>query len=518
MIGAAALSMTGQVAALATSLIATPIVIRLLGPAQYGLVALITTTLVYLGLAQLGMGMTSTRFASDALRRGDEQEEVAVVWTALLVTGVPLLILAAALWLLAGDVSTALHVPRHLHGAAVTGFRLAAVAALGRGAANVLNTPQLARLRFSTYVLVDSGSAVAQIAVTALVLIAWPSVVGAAAVLAAGALAAAGGQLYFSLRAQPRLLPPRLSRSLVRPILGFGGALIVSGLVTVPMYTAPQVLLAHFASIRAVAYYSVALSLATLLTVGPTALNQPLLPALTRTRGEPAEHARVYRLSLRLIALWVPPAAALLGFGARYVLAAFGGWRYADHSTVPFLIMLAGTVANVTIYPPSTLLEAHGRPNVIAKIRLGLLLPVLAISVWLVSTFGLIGAAVAWALRFPIEAAALSAYAWRVTGLSPGGLIGGGRAQLVALVILIAPPLALVIAGVPDAVVFAAAVPAAAAHLAYTWRRLLTATERGWAVELARSGAGRVSRRARRPASSRPSTTDLGPIASPARD
>ncbi len=89
MVSATALSVIGQVAALATSLIATPFVLRLISPSQYGFLSLVTSILSYVVLADLGMGMASTRFAADALARGDEEEEVAVVWMAMLVTRRP---------------------------------------------------------------------------------------------------------------------------------------------------------------------------------------------------------------------------------------------------------------------------------------------------------------------------------------------------------------------------------------------------------------------------------------------
>ena len=202
---ATALSIIGQAAALGAALIATPFVIRLLGSAQYGFLSLaMAAILSYLVLADLGMNMASTRFAADALARGDEQEEVTVVWMALFVTVVPALIATAALWVVAGNVSHLLNLPPALHGRATVALRLVAVAGVARIAGNVLNTPQLARLRWRTFVLVNSGTAVAQVALMPLVLLIWPNVIAAAALIAATSLVAAAGQFAFSRRAQPK--------------------------------------------------------------------------------------------------------------------------------------------------------------------------------------------------------------------------------------------------------------------------------------------------------------------------
>ena len=288
MVSATLLSLLGQGAALAASLIATPFVLRELGPAQYGFLALMTSVLSYLVLADLGMGMAATRFAADALARGDEDEEVAVVWTAAAVTVVPALIAASGLWIAAGGLAGVLHLPHSLHASAVSCLRLAAVAGVARIAGNIFNTPQLARLRWSTFILVNSGTGVAQVALTPVVLLIWHTVVAAAAVIAGTSVIAAAGQIAFSYRAQPKLFPPRLRRAPVRPLIAFGGALLVSGLANVPLYNASQFLLARLASVREVAYYAVALTVASLLAVGPLALSQPLLPALTRARHDGA--------------------------------------------------------------------------------------------------------------------------------------------------------------------------------------------------------------------------------------
>ena len=162
-------------------------------------------------LADLGMDIASTRFAADALARGDEQEEVAVVWMALFVTVVPALIAAAALWVVAGNVwLTSLTYRRHFTGEPRLLCAYVAVAGVARIAGNVLNTPQLARLRWRTFVLVNSGTAVAQVALMPIVLLIWPNVIAAAALIAVTSLIAAAGQFTFSRRVQPKLLPPRM--------------------------------------------------------------------------------------------------------------------------------------------------------------------------------------------------------------------------------------------------------------------------------------------------------------------
>src|SRR5437660_3257855 len=120
-------SVGGQGVTLLASLVATPFVIRLLGPEGYGVLALINVLIGYLAFTDLGMGTASTRFGADASGRGDDkgENEVAVIWTSLCIAAVPSLLGAAALALLARPLAERLmHLPASLIGQAIIALRL----------------------------------------------------------------------------------------------------------------------------------------------------------------------------------------------------------------------------------------------------------------------------------------------------------------------------------------------------------------------------------------------------------
>ncbi len=68
---------------LLANLFATPFLIRLLGPASYGLWTLLLLATAWASYADLGMGIASTKFGATYYTRGDARGESAVVWTAL---------------------------------------------------------------------------------------------------------------------------------------------------------------------------------------------------------------------------------------------------------------------------------------------------------------------------------------------------------------------------------------------------------------------------------------------------
>ena len=80
---------SGQIVTLLAALVATPFVIRTLGPERYGVLALMHLLTACLGFSDFGMGIASTRFGAEAYARGDRDEEARVIWTGLLLGALP---------------------------------------------------------------------------------------------------------------------------------------------------------------------------------------------------------------------------------------------------------------------------------------------------------------------------------------------------------------------------------------------------------------------------------------------
>ena len=111
-------TLAGQVLPLGISLITSPIVIRLFGAEGYGAMILVLLIPGYLGFADFGMGMASTKFASEAYASGSRDRGPRIVRTAALIalgTSVPF---ATVLFLLSGTVVGWFNVPEHLLGEA----------------------------------------------------------------------------------------------------------------------------------------------------------------------------------------------------------------------------------------------------------------------------------------------------------------------------------------------------------------------------------------------------------------
>jgi O-antigen/teichoic acid export membrane protein len=120
-------TLAGQVAPLGVSLFTTPFTIRLLGAESYGVLILIGLIPTYLGFADFGMGMASTKFGSEAYAEGDEEKEARIIRTAALIALCSRVPVAAALMAFAAPVVGLFNVPEALRAEATLALRLAAV-------------------------------------------------------------------------------------------------------------------------------------------------------------------------------------------------------------------------------------------------------------------------------------------------------------------------------------------------------------------------------------------------------
>jgi O-antigen/teichoic acid export membrane protein len=398
----------GQAAIILASLVATPFVLRLLGPELYGLFALVQVAVAYLAFADLGMSPASSRFGAAAHARSDDASEVAVVWTSLVLAAVPSVVVAAALvvWgrLLVVD---GLGLRGDLANQGVLALRIASVGFVARAVAEVANTPEVTRMRWDLYVGITSGGILLQTIVVPFVLWAGGGLAGAIGVISAVSVATALAHLLVGKRLQPLLWPPRIERRLVRPLASFGGAMVGAHMTSLVLINVDRLLVGRLVSISDVAYYSVAATAAGLLNVIPFAVSHPLLTTFAglEATGVPSETAELYRRLTRLALVVLLPVVALLCVAARPALRVWAGNVYAVHSTAPFYFLAVGFLFSALGAVPWQLLSASGRADLVFRYHLAELAPYLALAVVLIRAYGIRGAAVAWTIRSIVNTA-----------------------------------------------------------------------------------------------------------------
>jgi O-antigen/teichoic acid export membrane protein len=476
-------SLGGQIATLTASLIATPFVIRLLGTEAYGVLILINLLIGYMGFADLGMGQASTKFGAAAHAHGDDAGEAAAIYTSLLVLSVPSLMVASIMAFAADPiVDQVLRLPTHLRNEAILAMRLAAVGFAARGVAGVLNTPQLVRLRMDLYTAITAGSAVIQICFVLVALSLGGRLVAAIVVISGVNIGTALATAAVSWRLLPCLPKPRLRLHLVRPLLRFGGATAVMTLAGLILMDGEKLMVVRFASVRELAHYSVAFTLARLLALLPAALGQPLLPAFARLHAALQRESleTLYTRALHGLLLWMVPAALLLCVGTRAVISLWAGSDYERESLLPFYILTMGCIFDGMSYIPRILLSAVGRPDLIARYHLVNLIPYVLVGAGLISRFGAAGAATAWSLRAATESILIFLTAWRTIGFSAFTLPASRRSYGITLAALVLPVLLVGSVWPSTAAMTSVSIASLALYSTLIWVLVLTRAERTW--------------------------------------
>jgi O-antigen/teichoic acid export membrane protein len=491
--------LSGRVLLLLVNLLATPFTIRLLGPALYGLWTLLLLSLTWASTSDVGMVSGSIKFGAERYARSDDRGETGVIWTALSVVGFTTSTVAVAIAIEAKPIlSDLLHVSASLVGPGALALRIGCAVFVLQSLAQIVGVPQVVRLRWRECTFVTSTSSlVAAIGTPACLVILGGGVVTAEIVALAGAITWVLGNLVVAVRVQPRLLRPHFDRVALKQLFSYGGALMVAGLIGIPLTTAERFFLAHNHTTTVVAYYAVAATLATTLLIVPEQLSGPLLPGLVRleAQGRLRELRELYQKGLMGMFLVMTPSTIVLAFLARPFLALWAGPKYGAHSTGPFLLVIVGVWFNCLAWIPYSYLLSSGRTKLIALVQSAELVPYLVGAWILTEKFGAIGAAMVWSARYAVDAVLCFAVVRRV---APMPILPLSERRLRS----VASPLALVgavlLAGslshdLPARIGWA--VVLMGAYALVTWRWVLTGRERQGLLSLVTE----VARRGPRP-------------------
>ena len=167
-------------------------------------------------------------------------------------------------------------------------------------------------------------------------------------------------------------------------------------------------MIAALVSVAAVAYYATPFDAITKLWLVPTALLGVMFPAFSMTFVQDRVRTAVlYERSVKVLLLILFPIIASVVVLAENGLRLWIGPDFAEHSTRVLQWLAVGVFINCLAQVPFALIQGVGRPDVTAKLHL-LELPGYLLALWYLSvTYGIKGAAIAWATRALVDALVL---------------------------------------------------------------------------------------------------------------
>ena len=395
------INLAGLLIPTVVSLVTVPLYLRWIGEVRYGVLLLAFTLLGYFGAFDLGLGRA---VAQRVARQENSEERNRTFWTAFFLSagmgvlgGIILYFLGH--WLFA-DI---FQIPAMLRGEAQKAIPwLAAIVPL-IALISVLAGTLEARQAFLS---LNASQIIGVIGLQTFPLLSVAFGHGSIAALIAAALAGrlVGVLVMFWLTA--RRLPfvgwPALHRAEIGPLLRFGGWISVSGAVIPLLTIVDRLIIGARLGAAAVTAYTVPFNLTQRLTSLPYALSTTLFPRFSQAQGEDAKG--LLRQAVTALTAIQTPFIVLAILLIHPFLIFWIGVDLAAKMAPVAIILLLGIWINGPAYIPYAYMPAQGRPDLMTKFYLAELAPFLFILWVLIAWLGIVGAALAWAIRSSADA------------------------------------------------------------------------------------------------------------------
>ncbi len=418
-----AVNVAGQVIPTLVGVATMPYVIRHLGPDRFGLLSLAWLVVGYFALLDFGIGPATTKFVAELLGKGEIERLPALVWTALL-TQTSFGLVAGILFGAASPVlaDRLLKIPPPLRSEAHWVFLILAFSLPVGFATGTFQGVLGASQRFDLVNAVGIPAVVLYYVIPAGVLAMGFGLRSIVFLLVVSRMATLGGYFLLCLRLYPTLgRAMTYHRSLVGPLLGFGGWVTVSGIVSPILVYVDRFFMGALVSVAAIGFYTPPFMISNKLGIFPASLTTALFPAFSTSlgRGDTEWIRTALVRSLKYLLLLIGAAVLALIFFARPILTLWVGAKFAAEGTAVLQILAAGVLFNSLAAVPYNLLQGIGRPDLTAKFHL-LEVPLHLGLLWfLLTRFGLPGAALAYSIRVTLDFLLLIIAAFWLTHTSP---------------------------------------------------------------------------------------------------
>jgi len=479
-------TLAGQVAPMAVSFFTTPFVIRLLGSEGYGILILITLIPTYFSFADFGMGLASTKFASEAYAEGKFEKEARIVRTAAMIGLASSAPVATLIIIFAGYIIGLFNVSPNYVAEATLALHLSALTFVINLLCSIFNSHQLARLRMDLNTAINAVPRILGLIATPVIIYFGYGIVGAVTVLLVASLFNLFGHIIISGRLSPNLFGITIDRCVAKRMVGFGGSLVLVALAGIILVHAEKGILASAVSASALAHYSVAYTLASMITLFSSAMIQSLIPAFSQLQTEErrSQLNSIYSRGIRFSIIWMVPALVVLTLSAKPFFTLWAGPEYGQASTIPFYVLISGLAFNIVAYLPYSAILSAGRSDLLAKIYWLEVIPYIAIVWFSASRYGAVGAAAAWSIRVIGDAVIQFIIAKRFAGirLVPNGWKGLAVSSLVMLV----PLVVFAVPAISTLLVVSIVLFSVIVYTVLIWKFVLSSEESDWLMKRAK--------------------------------
>lgn len=400
-------NMLGLVLPLLAAVVAIPVLIINLGADRFGVLSLIWVVIGYFALFDLGLGRAVTKLVSELDDHRNDAELQSLCLTSLCIAGVAGVLGCVIVLMVFWGCGITHHLPNDIqpeahHALYWVAFciPITVITAVLKG---ILEGIQ--RFRILNLIRGPMGAvffflpAAASYADSSLTMAVAMSVVARVVMLCAH---------YVPCRRMFVLRRQLVSSTWVRPLLEFGGWFTVSNLVGPIVVYMDRFVLAAIVPFSNIAYYTAPFELVSKVLNIPVALTSALFPVINKLRIKGDITALNMKARIQLLVFVAMGLILALGAGlSREFLQIWLGSDFAEHSTRIMQWLLVGFAFNALAQVTYVSLQSQSRTRVVAYLHL-IELPLYGFMLWLlIDAFGMLGAAIAWAIRSLLDWLAL---------------------------------------------------------------------------------------------------------------
>lgn len=217
----------------------------------------------------------------------------------------------------------------------------------------------------------------------------------------------------------------------------FGLWMSISNVISPLLVYVDRLIIGATISVAAVAYYATPYEVVTKFLFLPAALVGVLFPAFsTSFVHDRGKASKLLERGTKLVFVVLFPLVLVTVVLAREGLTLWLGQEFAGHGLRVLQWLSAGVLMNGLALIPFAQVQAAGRPDLTAKLHL-IELPVYLLLLWfLVTDFGIVGAAIAWTVRVTLDCALLFVVAGKLLPESVSGIRKISISCVVALSVL----------------------------------------------------------------------------------
>jgi len=288
---------------------------------------------------------------------------------------------------------------------------------------------------------------------------------------------------------------PSFRWTLFKRLMTYGGWAAVSNIITPVLTQLDRYIIAWLVGVGALTYYAVPFEMLNGLFLIPMSIVSTLFPLISGLR--PEERAlyldTVFARPIKYIFVSLGPITLAMIALAPEILSLWQGPYFAARSAQVLQILAIGVFISSLGWVPGCLLNGISRPDVVAKIQL-VQVPVYILCAYLmISSFGIVGAALTFTLRVALETMLNLWASFRLQPTAPDALLAERPFRGLLILSALSIPLILMKAlhgSVVSHIMFTAV--ALLASVISVWIWLFDATDRGFVRACLFNPSGRL--------------------------